>query len=253
MSRYHAKIRGRHVSNNTFKPVVKQSLSDRLARRITNMIRSGEYKEGDRLPSIMEMARNFGVGHPTVREALTKLETIGAVEIRHGSGVYVTRSEELLVMASPDYTGPVSKKLLLDLIRARAPLEIQSISEAATKATDEHLCEMRRLLTEAGKRLEDDEELNTINMAYHRQIAVASGNAVITQLLDVLKELFAEEQRIILRVFGISRERDHREHLGILEALERRDQALAVERMTKHLKGVEAALLKWDPELHPVG
>jgi GntR family transcriptional repressor for pyruvate dehydrogenase complex len=241
------------VTNNVFKPVAKLSLSDRLAKRIMRMIQTGNYKEGDRLPAIMEMARTFGVGHPTVREALTKLETVGAVEIRHGSGVYVSRSDEPLVVASLDFTGTVTKKLLVDLIRARAPLEVQSVSEAASNATNEQLAEMRRLLTAAGERLEDDDNLNVINMGFHRQIALASGNTVVMQLLDVLQELFREEQRIILRVHGISRALDHGEHLSILEALERRNQALAVERMRQHLAGVEAALLKWDPELHPVG
>ncbi|UCG86913.1 MAG: FadR family transcriptional regulator [Gemmatimonadota bacterium] len=239
--------------SNAFRPVNKQSLSDRLARRITQLIQSGDYKEGDRLPSIMEMARRFGVGHPTVRQALAKLETIGVVEIRHGSGVYVCRSGDFLVFASPEYQGTVTRKLLVDLIRARTPLEIQAVADAARHATDEHISEMRRLLTAAEERLADDEELSTVNMSFHRQIALASGNTVVTQLLEVLTELFAEEQRIILRVFGISRERDHQEHLGILEALEQRNKALAVERMRRHLHGVEEALLRWNPELHPVG
>ena len=75
---------------NAFEPVLRQSLADRLARRIRGLIQNGDYKEGDRLPPIMEMARRFGVGHPTIREALKKLETMGVVEIRHGSGVYVS-------------------------------------------------------------------------------------------------------------------------------------------------------------------
>jgi GntR family transcriptional repressor for pyruvate dehydrogenase complex len=57
---------------------------------------------------------------------------------------------------------------------------------------------------------------------------------------------------MILDIFG-SRERDHQEHLGILEALEQRDETLAVERMRTHLEGVEAAVQRWDPEHHPVG
>ena len=104
-----------------FKRLSKQSLSDRLARHIRRLIQT-DYVQGDRLPPIMEMARRFGVGHPTVREALKKLETMGVVEIRHGSGVYVSRSHEVLVLASRDFTGTVTKKLLLDLIQARAPL-----------------------------------------------------------------------------------------------------------------------------------
>jgi GntR family transcriptional regulator, transcriptional repressor for pyruvate dehydrogenase complex len=235
---------------DAFAPVLKQSLSDRLAQRIRGLIQGGEYQEGDRLPAIMEMARRFGVGHPTIREALKKLEAMGVVEIRHGSGVYVIRSEEVLVLASPDYAGTFTKKLLLDLIRARMPLEMQSASDAVQNATPEHIAEMRRLLTEAGKTFEDKDVQHVANMGFHRQIALASGNTVLAQLIDVVIELFAKEQRMILGLF--SRQRDHEEHLAILDAIEQRNQALAVERMKAHLAGVEDAVLRWDPDKHPI-
>ena len=240
------------AGRDAFAPEAKRSLSDRLAHRIRGMIQRGHYRVGDRLPSIMEMARRFGVGHPTVREGLKKLETIGVVEIRHGSGVYVSRSDEVLVVASPDYPGTVTKKLLLDLIRARMALEALSVADAVQKATVQDVKEMRRLLTTAAKNLTDDDVLNTVNMSFHRQIALASGNAVLVQVLDVLRDLFTEEQRLILNIFG-SRERDHEGHLAILDALERRDTKLAVKRMQTHLRGVEDAILRWKPEQHPVG
>src|SRR6476659_7183424 len=126
---------GDRPMRDAFGPVLKQSLSDKLAQRIRGMIQKGDYKRGDRLPPIMEMARRFGVGHPTIREALKKLETMGFVEIRHGSGVYVSRSEEVLVHASPGYSGTVTKKLLLDLIRTRMPLELQSVTDAVRNGT----------------------------------------------------------------------------------------------------------------------
>lgn len=242
---------GRFAMKDAFAPVLKQSLSDNLAQRIRRLIQTGGYQQGDRLPPIMEMARRFGVGHPTVREALKRLETMGVVEIRHGSGVYVSRSHEVLVLASPDFTGTVTKKLLDDLVQTRMPIEMQSVALAARNGTDEHLQEMRRLLTTAGENLADDDVLNSVNMAFHKQIALASGNAVLAQLLDVLQELFTEEQRLILNIFG-SRQRDHQEHLGILEALESRNEALVVERMRTHLEGVRDAIQRWDPEHHPV-
>jgi len=183
---------------DAFAPVLKQSLSDKLAQRIRGMIQKGDYGQGDRLPPIMEMAKRFGVGHPTIREALKKLETMGIVEIRHGSGVYVSRSEEVLVLASPDYPGTVTKKLLLDLIDTRMPLEMKSVAEAVKNATLDDLVEMRRLLKQAGDNFDNDVVLNETNMGFHRQIAIASGNTVLLQLLDVLRDLFTEEQRLIL-------------------------------------------------------
>ena len=131
------------------------------------------------------------------------------------------------------------------------PLEMQSVAEAAQHASEDDLLEMRRLLTTAGENLDNDDVLNSVNMAFHRQIAIASGNTVVAQLLDVLQELFTEEQRLILGIFG-SRQRDHQEHLGILDALEKRNDQLAGQRMRKHLEGVQAAVLQWDPEHHPV-
>jgi GntR family transcriptional repressor for pyruvate dehydrogenase complex len=236
---------------DAFAPVLKQSLSDKLAQRIRGMIQKGDYGQGDRLPPIMEMAKRFGVGHPTIREALKKLETMGIVEIRHGSGVYVSRSEEVLVLASPDYPGTVTKKLLLDLIDTRMPLEMKSVAEAVKNATLDDLVEMRRLLKQAGDNFDNDVVLNETNMGFHRQIAIASGNTVLLQLLDVLRDLFTEEQRLILGIFG-SRDRDHREHLAILESLENRDEPLGVERMRKHLQGVADSIHRWDPDNHPV-
>lgn len=235
-----------------FAPLSKPSLSGSLVRRIKGLIQTGEYKAGDRLPSIMEMARRFGVGHPTIREALKILETMGVVEIRHGSGVFVARSEELLVLSIPDFSGTVTKKLLVDLIDTRMPLEMRSASYAVRNRTDRHLREMHRLLTIAGENLENDDVLSSANMSFHREIAVASGNTVLTQMLDVLQDLFQAEQRLILGIFG-SRARDHKEHLEILEALERRDEALCVERMRQHLEGVRTAVLRWDPNHHSVG
>jgi GntR family transcriptional regulator, transcriptional repressor for pyruvate dehydrogenase complex len=236
---------------DVFEPVSKQSLSDRLALRIRELIQSGNYQEGDRLPAIMEMARQFGVGHPTIREALKKLETMGIVEIRHGSGVYVTRSEDVLLLAAPDYAGTVTKKLLLDLVRTRMPLEVQSVTDAVRHGTPEHIAEMRRLLDVASHNFANGEVLHTSNMGFHQQIALASGNRVLAQMLAVLQDLFTREQQLILNIHG-PRERDHQEHLGILDAIEKHDEPLAIERMRKHLQGVETAVLNWDPERHPV-
>jgi GntR family transcriptional repressor for pyruvate dehydrogenase complex len=215
------------------------------------MIQQAHYKPGDRLPSIAEMARRFGVGHPTVREALQKLDTVAMIEIRHGSGVYVRQPPDTLLMTNPIFGVPASKKLLLDLIEARIPIEVQSAVLAARNATEEHFAEMRRLLETAGENLGEDAVLNLVNMGFHREIARSSGNAVIAQLLEVLSNLFCQEQRVILGIYGF-RDKDHVEHMGILAALEQRDEVRSAERMRVHLEGVRSALLLWEPGETPL-
>ena len=232
-------------------PVLRQSLTDDLAQRIRQLIARREYQPGDRLPAITEMARHFAVGGPTVREALRKLETVGVVDIRHGSGVYVGRLSDALVISNPVYGGPISKKLLVDLIEARIPIEVQSVTLAAEHATAADLDELRDLLARAGATLDDATLLNQTNLAFHRAIARASGNGVLLQLLEVLGSLFKQEQRLILDIHG-SHARDHAEHLQILEALTRRDARQAGDRMRAHLDGVRDVLRRWDPAAHPV-
>lgn len=238
--------------SNLFSPMKRQTLVDDLAQRTNQLIKTGSYQPGDRLPSISEMARRFGVGHPTLREALKKLEAVGVVHIRHGSGVYVGRNQDSLLITNPTFDGAVTRKLLLDLIDARIPIEIQSVGLAAKNAAAEHLREMRELLAKAEENLDNDATLNATNMAFHRQIALASGNTVLSQLLGALTTLFQQEQRMILDIYG-SRRKDHAEHVGIMEALERRDEPLAVQRMRAHLEGVREVLHRWDPQTTPVG
>jgi GntR family transcriptional repressor for pyruvate dehydrogenase complex len=228
-------------------PVARQSLSDELAQRVRRMIHARRFRPGDRLPSIRTMAREFGVAHPTLREALRKLETLGVVEIRHGSGVYAGVDENPLLITNPIFSGGISRGLLLDLVEARISIEATTAGLAAREPTGAHLPRMRELLEGAGERLDDAGAVSDANRAFHREIALASGNGVLLQLLDVLGSVVREEQRLVNETRE-ARARWHAEHLGILEALERRDPDAAVRRMQAHLEGVRDALQHLGPQ-----
>jgi GntR family transcriptional repressor for pyruvate dehydrogenase complex len=236
--------------SDSIAPVLRQSLPDDLAQRIYALIEADGYAPGDRLPAIADMARRFGVGAPTLREAIKKLETLGAVVVKHGSGVYVSERTNALFVTNSVRTGTPSKRTLVDLIEARIPIEVAGVAMAARRASAEDLTRMAALLERAEAHLADDDVLNATNMAFHTAIAAASGNSVLHQLSDVLARLFQDEQRALINIFG-SRERDHAEHVGILAALRARDAALATDRMRAHLEGVRAALLQWDGDGTP--
>jgi len=176
---------------------------------------------------------------------------VGTVTIRHGSGVYVGREDDSLLMTNPVFSGTPSKKMLLDLIEARGAIEVTGAGLAATHASEAQLHEMARLLDEAEANLGDDERLNQTNMAFHRSIANASGNMVFRQLLEVMTSLFTREQRAILDIQN-SRADDHRQHVGIYCTLRARDAQLARDLMREHLGKVRADLEQWDPETHPI-
>lgn len=240
-------------ARTSLRPVRRRTLVEDVVERLQLLIAERGCKAGDRLPAIAALAREFRVGAPTVREALQRMAIGGVVTIRHGSGVFVAEGGgEALVVASPVRGREVTKDMLLDLIEARMPIEVRTAELAARRASGRHLAEIRRLLAAAREHLEDDEILNRTNMAFHRQIALASGNAVLAQLLDALTGLFAAEQRMIIDIQD-SRAEDHAEHVAIYEALRRRDAALARRRMQEHLDGVRRDLKRWNPKTHPIG
>ena len=227
------------------RPVSRTSLADSLASKIQSLIGSGRYAVGERLPSITEMARQYNVGPPTLREAIKRVEALGLVSVRHGSGVYVRSLAPPIFLTNPIHTGEPSKKLLLDLIEARMPIEIETAVLAARNATAEQIGRMERLLEEAAAAIGNAAVLAPLNMAFHCEIAKASGNVVLAQLVEQIVELFRDEQRVILDIHG-PRDRDHQEHWGLFDIVRRGDDVEAGERMRAHLDGVRKAIQTWD-------
>ena len=76
------------------RPIRRQTLADRLAEDIADRILSGALKPGDSLPAGPELARQYGVSRAVVRDATNLLAARGLVDVRHGSGVYVTASQQ---------------------------------------------------------------------------------------------------------------------------------------------------------------
>jgi GntR family transcriptional repressor for pyruvate dehydrogenase complex len=160
--------------------------------------------------------------------------------------MYVGKNHNMLLLSNPIFDGAVTRKLLVDLIEARMAIELKSVALAAENATDAELEGMTQALASAGQNIGNDVALNVANMSFHRRIAVGSGNTVLCQVLEVLSNLFKDEQQLILDIHG-SRAKDHEEHLAILEALRAKNAPLAVERMRAHLEGVRNAILRWEP------
>jgi GntR family transcriptional regulator, transcriptional repressor for pyruvate dehydrogenase complex len=199
--------------------------------------------EGSRLPSVVSLARSLSVAAPTLRESLRRLEAIGVVEIRHGSGVYVRNAASRVLLANP-YSGPLEARMILELLDARLVIEPTVAGRTAVNAADAEIRELGRVLDEAAELLEGhDPLLHGVNMAFHRGVARFSGNAILAQTVDSIVELYTVEQLVILRLYD-NRLRDHEEHVAIYDAIRRRDADGAAELMRQHLEDVLAVLEK---------
>jgi GntR family transcriptional repressor for pyruvate dehydrogenase complex len=210
-------------------------VSDYVTEQLLELIKGEE--DGSRLPSVVALARSLSVAAPTVRESLRRLETIGVVEIRHGSGIYVRNAGERVVLANP-YSGQLAARTILELLDARLVIEPTLAGRTAVNANGGEIRELGRILEEAAELLVGhDPLLHGVNMAFHRGVARFSGNAVLAQTIDSIVDLYTAEQLLIQRVYD-NRARDHEEHVAIFEAIQRRDPDDAAELMRQHLEDV---------------
>lgn len=224
--------------------VMRRSLSDALIDRVVDLIRSEGLGPGDRLPAARDLAKRFAVATPTIREALRQLQATGAIDIRHGSGMYVNAALDRIVIANPNLPA-LDVDQLVELIDARLVIEPHLAGLAARRSGPASTAALRRALDTAEEHLADgnDARLHEANMAFHRAVATASGHRILHEVLDSLLSVHAGEQREILLIFD-DRSRDHDEHRAVLAAIEAGSEELACDLMRRHLQDVAAAVAR---------
>jgi GntR family transcriptional repressor for pyruvate dehydrogenase complex len=229
---------------------VTPSLSDRLTEAILGIIRDAGLGPGDAIPSARELAKRFEITTPTIREALRKLEATGAVEFRHGSGTYVGPTINNVVLANP-HRPPITKQSVLQLIGARLLIEPAVAAQAAVMqasavpapdgesegAGSSSLARLEAAVTNAltppGGR--------PFAMNFHVELAAASGNPVVEELLASLLKVRTREQQQIRQLYD-NRKRDYEEHHAIFEAVKAGDAAAAEELTREHLDHIRQAI-----------
>lgn len=231
---------------STFQPISVALLYRLIANQIKDKICSGSYGTGERLPSERELAEMLTVSRPSVREALIALEIEGWVDVRVGSGVYVTAPESRLTIdeASSAVQGTATPMDIgaVDLIQARLLVETYCAELAARNATAEQLKEMET----ATLILPGSEQPSKHNDRLHLLIAEASGNAALANTVQNLRTL-SENSAIFNKlnqhfVYDEVWEVAHNEHLSLLRALQKRQPAAAKRAMRDHLLGISSRL-----------
>jgi GntR family transcriptional repressor for pyruvate dehydrogenase complex len=231
--------------------IKKEKLSDSLARAVKRLIDSGGYQVGDRLPTISDMAGMFEVGAPTLREGLKKLQAAGIIHIKHGSGIFVAENRDSLFVHNPVAERTPSRKMVLDMLEARIAVEPFAAALAADHATREQILSLTEILHEARRAIDrgSETDLAEANLAFHRQVAVASNNHVLSQLLPLITGFFQPELNKVFEVYG-STEQDFAEHREILSAIRRKNSSLASKRMRNHLESISVALTSYYDQLN---
>lgn len=217
--------------------LTKPNLSAYLSNQIQIFIRTNDLKPGDRLPSARALAEQFNVATPTIREALRRLQATGLIDIKHGSGIYVRRQSDRLMLSNPGY-GALETQTILQVLDARTLIEPHLAGLAAQFATPSEIGALQDLVLQADIAVErTDNSYIRVNYELHAAIARASGNLVLTHIVESLLEMYSTELHLTdpRTGFAITRARDHHHHHIVVEAIAHRDAASAMSAMSEHI------------------
>jgi DNA-binding FadR family transcriptional regulator len=124
-------------------PMPRQKVADQILSALRTEIVTGALPRGARLPAERELADQFGVSGPTVREAIRGLSALGLVEVRHGSGAYVAPNVDSIVAVSLGTLVQLEDVGVEDLIRLLGVLNSYAARLAVERATDEEIAVVR--------------------------------------------------------------------------------------------------------------
>ncbi len=219
--------------------VKRRSLVEEVSSRLAEAIRRGAPNAEGLLSSERELATQFGVSRPVVREATKRLELQGLIEVRQGIGIRVTDRLHTPISAAARLLLPDEAERLRKSLEIRAILEPEIARRAAERANEAGLAKLR----EVHSRLELADSLEAAmdaDMAFHAELARLSGNEIFSLLLDTIADLGRESRRATMTQAGLKPAIHH--HAAVFKAIERGDGEAAEKAMRFHMEVAHADL-----------
>ena len=227
------------IDKTIFKPVKSQRTFEEVSSKIKELIFEGTLKSGDKLPSELELAKQFNVGRQTVREALRILELSGFITVKKGYGGGPVVRDNI--------SGRITN-LLLDAFRmgkfsvdeftaARLTIEKAIFNEAIDNADDQDIKDLRENLAKAKGLIAKKEMATDLNFEFHSLLAKASKNKVFIILEGAINAIHHDLRSRRITDFKTSKTAVQA-HEKILEALIEKRRETAIHLLEKHILSV---------------
>lgn len=219
-------------------PLGRRKRADGIAEHIERAISTGEFKEGAPMPSEKELAQRFGVGRPSVRQALFMLQQQGLVEITSGararvsapSGKFITGQMAGLVQRLAS-TGQGHEHM----VQTRLLFEAGVAWEAARVATDEDVAKLKTALDANAAAMGNTPAFIRTDVAFHYELTLVTRNPVFIAVHDALVGWLIDQRTTTIHMPDADR-LSVRDHTAIYEAVAAHDPMRAFHEMTSHLR-----------------
>lgn len=225
------------------RPQRATQLSGQIATTLREAIIGGTWAPGARLPTERELAEQFGVSRPVIREAMTVLKHDGLVTSRQGAGAFVAAHGATPVVVIGDYQSREST--VLEFVELRRAIEVEAAALAAVRHSPADLRRIRSARNALNRKIAAAVESVEEGFAFHRAIVLAAGNAQLVHLLDQMKPFLMGTMRV-MRESG-PRQAGYtaavqREHDAVLDAIVAGDAERARHAALAHFEASEGRM-----------
>ncbi|HSJ39305.1 MAG TPA: FadR/GntR family transcriptional regulator [Planococcus sp. (in: firmicutes)] len=224
----------------------KKRMYELIVEQINMLCLEKNLQPGDRLPSERDLASFFGVSRNSVREALKGLESKGILEIRQGGGSYLAASKrDTLGNELRIHIDETQIQLIDEMLELRRAFEVEAASLAAQRATPENLEALRHVLSQMSKAMDDTEMGVQADLDFHMQVAYATKNQLLIDLMETLAKRMEENIRATRRQRFTDKDRHQdtlKEHEEIYLAIANGKSELAKQLMYKHISRIRLEL-----------
>jgi GntR family transcriptional repressor for pyruvate dehydrogenase complex len=212
-------------------------LADQVADALAAEVRSGRLSEGDRLPTEAALAEQFGVSRTVVREAVSRLKSLGLLDSRQGSGVYVRAAGvEPLRFEMPHVA---SREAVIQMVELRRALEAEVAALAAERRTPEDVQRIRQAIDSLHAAVAAGGNGADEDVRFHRAIAEAARNPFLIGTLQYLRQFLHGATRV-------TRANEAR-RAQIVAAIEAGDPLRAREAAKSHMDNAIRRIEQADP------
>lgn len=222
-------------------PVARQSTVGAVAKQLLNHLTTGDFTPGTRLPAERTLAASLGVGRSTLREAMAALDVLGIVEVRPGSGAYLTSASAEVMPQVIKWSLMLGQPRTQDLVEVREHLEVLTATLAASRATDDDIARLEKHVVGMREAKGDVDVFVAADMAFHFEIAQIAGNSVLQDILHSVSSLLQAWFDRTLRVAG-TLEATLVEHEAVFDAIRERSAELAESRMRELMDNADIRL-----------
>ena len=158
-------------------------VTDQAIAKIKDLIISGEFTAGAKLPREQDLAERLGLSRNSLREAVRALVLIGVLDTRVGDGTYVTRLDADVLLTGMGFVGDLlDGTTLLEVHQVRRILEPVATGLAATRLTEDDFVALEASL-ERMNEAETNQDFIDADTEFHRIIVGAAGNATLASII----------------------------------------------------------------------